>query len=202
MTRISSALLGILGLCGCSHSNGLSVSLHYQSMREAPGPADACEAASRVEVKDLRPNPQVLGERYPEDSPSQTSPVVAVGDVVHWYQDALTSMARKSGLNLEQPGAPVVQIEIRELNVREAVAFNSVYSVRLVLGAKVLPVAGGTPCWANSVEGESKMYGRDASPENHLETLNRAVERASSNLLDQPGLRQALCGCVASTTGT
>ena len=200
--RTFTALLAV-GLLSACHSGplGIAVPLNYQTMNPSYGPADACEAASLAEFKDLRKNPSVIGERFEEDSPTKTAPVTAVGDAVDWYRSAFTSMARKSGLNVEQPGAPVLRIEIRELSAREAVAFNSVYRVRMVLGAQVLPAGGGPACWSNSVEGEAKMYGRDASPENYAETLNHAVERASGALLDHPGMRQALCTCGGARSG-
>lgn len=201
-SRTLSCLVVVCLFSACrSGPSPLSVPLRYTSMNPSYGPVDPCEAASVIEFKDTRGNPTVIGERFEEDYPARLSPVNGIGDTAEWYRSVFTSIARKTGLNMEQPGAPVLRIEIRELVAREAIAFNSVYNVRMVVAAQVIPAAGGTPCWGNSVEGEAKMYGRDASPENYLETLNHAAERSTAALLDHPQLRQALCACQAAKSG-
>jgi hypothetical protein len=203
MTRTLFASFALFLVCGCrsAGSDGLSVSLQYLSMNEYPMAAELCEAVSKIDIKDTRANPTVLGERFPEDSPARTSPVVAVGSTTEWLRSAVGSMARKSGVTIEQLGAPALNVEIRELSTRESVAFNSVYNARVVLAAQVSASGSNAPCWSGSAEGEGKAYGRDASPENTLERLNQAMERALSGLMNQPGFRQALCGCAPAKNG-
>src|SRR4051812_12011734 len=93
----------VLLFCGCHFgTSGLRVPLRYEAMSPSYAPADTCEAASTVEFSDIRPNPSVIGERFPEERPTDSAPVTAVGSPAEWSKTAISSMARKSGLNLEQ----------------------------------------------------------------------------------------------------
>ena len=56
--------------------------------------------------------------------------------------------------------------------------------------------AAGKVCWKGSVEGQGGNYGYAGSIPNYQETLNAALDAATSNMIQAPGFKEALCHCT------
>ena len=50
------------------------------------------------------------------------------------------------------------------------------------------------PCWKGRISGSGTNYGKAGNPENYQETLNRALEKATAELLSEKSFQDALCG--------
>jgi hypothetical protein len=81
-----------------------------------------------------------------------------------------------------------------QLNLEERTYHNAEFSggvgLDLVLGTASSPA----PCWKGRISGSGTNYGKAGNPENYQETLNRALEKATAELLSEKSFQDALCG--------
>jgi hypothetical protein len=183
----------VLVLLGCRHGfSELSFPLNYSHEDGSVSAAPACAGIAQVKVIDPRPNPAVVGDRTRDDL--QTAyPVTANGDVASWVRNGFESQARSAAFALANSNHPTLQVTLRNVEIHEKVFSNGDYNARLVVDVSVLAPTGAI-CFTNQFEGKGHNYGSEGSPENYVETMNRALDQTVITILDNPQVRDALCG--------
>jgi len=180
----------------------MQLSLGYQPQREEAEVAPACAAISGLVVTDPRPNPQLIGSRYSEDSPQAIYAVTTQIPVSEWVRAAADSLLNRSLRATAVPGRGEVRLSVRRFEVTETVASNGSFNATVVLDAMVV-MPDGRMCFAATSEGQARNYGRAENPVNFSEALSKALERSVKDLIERPGFVEATCGqCAPGATGS
>ena len=194
MKRLTLALLFLAPL-GCFRAAMSEVAFppgYAPALDEMPT-APACAAFAEATVKEGRANPKVIGYRYSEDSPQNRYPISMSTDPAGWAKQGLEAALRRASLAVGPTGKTQLAVTLSTLDLEERTFHNSSYEAKLVLDVTVT-LAGGAPCWSGRVDGFARNYGSAGNPANYRETVNHALDRATSELLANHDFLDAACG--------
>lgn len=121
-------------------------------------------------------------------------PIKMQGDPGAYVRSGLEVAMQAAG------GAPAgktpsnLAITITEIALEEKTFYNAEFKGRIGLDAVLNRPGSSNACWSGRVSGNGQNYGKAGNPKNYQETLNRALDEASAQLLSAPGFADALCG--------
>jgi hypothetical protein len=195
MHKITLAILIPLTVAACAVSrvDPLSVPLVYKPNPKNVGLLGglSCSAVSQVEAQDAR-SQKILGTRVHESKPLKAD-VTAGSDPAAWVTSGVQSVLKQNGFST-QGGGPKLVVTLDTLHTVESIWHRSSYDARIALSGELLSPAGKV-CWKGDVEGQGGNYGYSGSIVNYQETLNAALDAATSNLFLAAGFKDALCHC-------
>jgi hypothetical protein len=182
-----------LSACAVSRLEPMSVPLFYKANPKNGGllGAVSCHALSQVQAIDARAE-KVLGVRAHESKPLKADVSVA-GDPAAWVQLGVQGFLAQNSVSVEGSG-PTLTVSLDSLHTVESVWHRASYDARVMLTAE-LRSAGGKSCWKESAEGAAGNYGYAGSVQNYQETLNAALDAASTHFAASQGFKTALCHC-------
>ena len=184
-----------LAACAVSRVDPLTVPLVYKANPKNAGAIGglACPVIYQVQVTDARID-KTLGVRTHESKPLKAE-VSAGSDPAAWAHDGVLGLLTQNGIT-SQYGAPQLLVAIETLRTTESIWHRASYGAQVTMSGQ-LQSRSGRICWQGTGSGTGGDYGYAGSIENYQETLNRAIEHAMTDLLNQKGFRDALCGqCV------
>lgn len=189
---LCSALL-IVAACAVSRLEPLAIPLVYKDNPKNAGLLGGleCNTMAAVQASDARIE-KTLGVRTHESKPLKAE-VSVNGDPAAWVHEGVQSFFAQNGASFQGSG-PRLLVSLSSLHTVESVWHRASYDARLELTAE-LQSPGGRSCWKQSVEGTAGNYGYAGSVLNYQETLNAALDAASTRLGESQGLRTALCHC-------
>jgi hypothetical protein len=171
---------------------------YYPQDLTVPPPVPTCSGPIAVAVSDVRRNPAEAGQRFAQDQPTVVYPILMTGDAAAYVGAALEMGFKRAGSPGLGQTASTLSVWLIQLRLEEKTFFNAEFSGAVGLEVADYVANSQTPCWRGQVTGAGTNYGRAANPENYQETLNRALEKAVSNLLAEKAFLDALCGKCAS----
>lgn len=180
--------------CAVSRVDPMSVPLVYKANPKNVGLLGglSCSAVSRVQAQDARTQ-KALGTRVHESKPLKAE-VTAGSDPASWVEDGVQSVLRQNGFSTQGAG-PELMLRLDALHTVESIWHRSSYDARIELSAELRSPAGKV-CWKRSVEGQGGNYGYSGSIVNYQETLDAALDAATSNMILAEGFKDALCHCT------
>jgi hypothetical protein len=152
----------------------------------------SCSAVSQVQAQDARTQ-KTLGTRVHESKPLHAD-VTAGSDPAAWVADGVRGVLKQNGFSSEG-GGPRLLVTLDALHTVESIWHRSSYDARIALSGELQSPAGKV-CWKGDVEGQGGNYGYAGSIVNYQETLNAALDAATSNMMLAPGFKDALCHCA------
>ena len=184
----------MVSACAVSRVDPLSVPLVYKENPKSVGLLGglSCSAVSQVQGQDARTQ-KVLGTRVHESKPLRAD-VTAGSDPAAWVADGVRSVLRQNGFSTQGTG-PKLVVTLAALHTTESIWHRSSYDARIALSGELQSPAGKV-CWKGDVEGQGGNYGYSGSIVNYQETLNAALDAATSNLVLAQGFKDALCHCT------
>ena len=202
MRRTSVVLLLLMTLaCAGPLTGATSFTYKYfASGGTIPPTLPGCAGTVDVSVMDERERPVQVGRRYEEDNPSVVWPITIKGSAADYVRDALETNLLRAGNPGRGQTASTLHARITQMTLEERTFHNAEFSGSVGLDLALVN-AQGTPCWKGQLTGTGTDYGKAGNPENYQETLNRAIEHATTDLLNQKAFRDALCGQCAGTGG-
>lgn len=182
-----------LSACAVSRLDPLSVPLAYKANLKNAGLLGGvpCRAISQVQARDARIE-KTLGVRAHESKPLKADVTIA-GDPTVWLHDGVQSFLEQNTVTFGA-GGPTLSVSLDSLHTVESVWHRASYDGRIMLTAQLQSPAGKS-CWKESVDGTAGNYGYAGSVLNYQETLNAALDSASTHLAESQGFRAALCHC-------
>jgi hypothetical protein len=188
------SLLGVISACAVSRLDPLSVPLVYKANPKNAGLLGglSCNAISQLQVSDARIE-KTLGVRVHESKPLKAD-VTADGDPAAWVHDGVQGFLAQNAVSIQGNG-PKLLVSLDSLHTVESAWHRASYDASVALTAE-LRGAVGTSCWKESVEGTAGNYGYAGSVTNYQETLNAALDAASTRLGQSQGFKTALCQCT------
>jgi hypothetical protein len=195
MCKMTLAILVPLAAAACAVSrvDSLTVPLVYKANPKNVGLLGglSCSAVS-LQAQDARTQ-KTLGTRVHETKPLKAE-VTAGSDPASWVGDGVQSVLRQNGFST-QGGGPNLVVTLDSLHTVESIWHRSSYDARITVTGELQSRAGKV-CWKGSVEGQGGNYGYSGSIVNYQETLNAALDSATSNMILAVGFREALCHCA------
>jgi hypothetical protein len=170
---------------------------YYPSGGAVPPSVPACSGPITVTATDVRKQPTEAGRRFEEDKPTVDYPIQMTGDVAAYVRTALEANFKRAGNPGPGPTASAVAVSLVQLHLEEKTYHNAGFSGIVTLDVVVSGANPATPCWRGQVTGSGTNYGKAGNPENYQQTLNRALEKATFELLSQSAFQDALCGKCA-----
>ena len=199
--RVPSFLLLPLGALACAGplTGGMAFApSYYPSGGAVPPSVPACSGPIAVTVTDARENPNPAGRRFEENKPDVTYPIEMTGDAVAYVQSALDANLKRAGSPAGGPTASALAATLVKLNLQESTYHNAEFSGEVGLDLVLSTGSSPAPCWKGRISSTGTNYGKAGNPVNYQETLNRAVEKATADLLSQKSFQDALCGKCSS----
>jgi hypothetical protein len=191
--------LAVLG-CAASLSEGTTFQpAYYPSGGAVPPAVPACSGPIAVTVTDVRDNPAEAGRRFEEKKPAVDYPIKMTGDQTAYVRSALEANLKRAGNPGPGPTATTLALTVDQLYLEEKTYANAEFSGGVGFEVVVNVANSPTPCWKGQITGGGTNYGKIGKTENYQETLNRALEKATSDMLRQKKFRDALCGKCASS---
>lgn len=184
----------VVSACAVSRLDPLSIPLSYKANPKNAGLLGglSCNAISQLQVSDARVE-KTLGIRTHESKPLKAD-VTAAGDPTAWVHDGVQGFLAQNAVSFQGSG-PALLVSLDSLHTVESVWHRAGYDARIGLTWQ-LRSPGGKGCWKESLEGTAGNYGYAGSVENYQETLNGALDAASSQLAESQGFKTALCHCA------
>jgi hypothetical protein len=183
----------VLSACAVSRLDPLTVPLLYKANPKNAGLLGglSCHAISQLEARDARVD-KALGVRTLETKPVKAD-VTAGGDPAAWVHDGVQGFLEQNAVSFGGAG-PRLLVSLDSLHTVESAWHRASYDASVALTGQLLSAAGRT-CWKGSVDGEFGNYGYAGSVQNYQETLNGALDAASTHLAEAQGFKTALCQC-------
>lgn len=187
------SILGVISACTVTRLDPLSVPLVYKDNPKNTGLLGglSCNAISQVQASDARIE-KTLGVRAHESKPLKADVTVA-GDPAAWLHDGVQGFLAQNAVSFQGSG-PKLLVSLDSLHTIESVLRRASYDASVGLTAE-LQSATGKSCWKQSVEGTAGNYGYAGSVPNYQDTLNSALDAASTHLGQSQGFKTALCQC-------
>jgi len=171
---------------------------YYPSGGAVPPSVPGCSGPIAVTVTDAREKPAEAGHRFEENKPDVVYPIQMTGDAAAYVQSALEANFKRAGSPAEGQSTSTLAATLVQLNLEERTYHNAEFSGGVGLDLVLSTASSPTPCWKGRISGSGTNYGKAGNPENYQETLNRALEKATAELLAQKSFQDALCGKCAS----
>ena len=193
--KLTLSVLACAAVVGCAVSKvePLTVPLVYKVDRSNAGKLGtlSCSAISQVQVSDARTD-KTLGLRTHESKPLKAD-VTAGGDPTAWVRDGVQGLLAENGVSF-QGGGPKLAVSIDTLHTTESIWHRASYGADVALSGQLLATSGQA-CWKGTGGGSSSDYGYAGSIEDYQETLNEALDRATLQMTQSQGFKEALCHC-------
>jgi hypothetical protein len=185
--------------CGGPRMGAVTFAADYRpSEIHLTRPLPPCVGPIQVLVSDARTEPAV-GYRFQEGRPQVRFPIWMQGALAPSFQAGLHRVFQHASAFRAGRSPVQLHVAVTRLFIEESIFNNSEFDGWVDFDAMVLHPASSQPCWAGHASGFAENYGRAGNPENYQETLSTALERATINLLGEPGFVEALCGrCSAA----
>ncbi|HVP62050.1 MAG TPA: hypothetical protein VMT11_15910 [Myxococcaceae bacterium] len=167
---------------------------YYLSGGAVPPSIPACSGPIAVTVTDVREKPQDVGRRFAEDKPTVSWPIEMTGSAPDYVRSALEANLKRAGSPGTGQGTSTLQARLTQLLLEERTYHNAEFSGSVGLDLALSAPGAATPCWRGQISATGTNYGKAGNPENYQETLNRAIERATADLLAHQSFQDALCG--------
>ncbi len=191
--------LAVVGCAGTLSEGSSFPPSYYPSGGAVPPTIPKCAGAIGVTVTEGRDDPADVGRRFAEKQPGVDYPIKMTGDASAYVRSAMEAILKRAGNPGSGPTATNLAVKLDQLYIEEKTFSNAEYSGGVTLEVVLTVANSPTPCWKGEISGGGTNYGKSGSAENYQETLNRAVEKATSDLLRQKKFREALCGKCASS---
>ncbi len=168
--------------------------VYFSSRDNLPPAVPSCAAPIQVVVTDARLTPSVVGRRFEEEKPTVEYPIKMQGDAGAYVRNGVEKALQAAG------GAPAgkapanLAITITQIAVEEKTFYNAEFTGQIGVDAVLTRPTSSETCWSGRVSGSGRNYGKAGNPKNYQETLNRALDDATAQLLRVPGFTDALCG--------
>jgi hypothetical protein len=200
MPRLCVAFLSLVVFACAGPSKGEITfpAAYFRSGESLPPAVPSCTAPIQVVATDARPTPSVVGRRFEEEKPTVEYPIKMQGDAGAYVRNGVEKALQAAG------GAPAgkapanLAITITQIAVEEKTFYNAEFTGRMGLEVVLTRPTSSEPCWSGRVSGSGRNYGKAGNPTNYQETLNRALDDATAQLLRAPGFADALCGKCSS----
>lgn len=188
------ALVALAGLAGCTPKSLTPVTfpLAYRFMGN-PGEIDAapeCARVGGVEATDAREDREVVGSRSLQDGAGKWD-IRLAGDVEAWLEEGADRVLTYASVARSPESRLTLALELVSVTMTESTYVQSEFDGRVVIHAVVRD--GSEELWSERKDGFAENYGRPGNPENYQETLNHALDRALTALVNDPGFRDAVC---------
>src|SRR5689334_7742320 len=123
MTRAAALLV----LCACSHAfTARQFKVRYQHEGEAAPDAPPFAGFSKIDVRDARPDPKLVGERERDQDPNAL-PLSITNDSSQWVKEGLESRARSAQFLVGDPNHPSMEVTVNTIDLHEKVFSNGAY---------------------------------------------------------------------------
>jgi len=177
--------------CAPSSLEPMTFPLSYRFMGSLGdiGTAPECAQYDEIETFDGREDKAKVGARYLEEG-QRRHDVGIEGDVEAWLAEAAEKVVREASIEQEDDSGHTVSITLERITTDEAVYRQAEYDGKVVLR---IAVTGGGADWKGTKDGFAENYGRPGSATNYQETLNHALDRALTAMVNDQGFRDALC---------
>lgn len=195
--RVSRLILLPVAALGCAGPLTGATSFtpaYYVSGGAVPPALPGCSGPIAVTVTEEREKPQEAGRRFEEDKPTGDWPIEMTGSAADYVRSALEANLRRAGSPGTGQGTSTLQARLTQLRLEERTYHNAEFSGSVGLDLALIGPGASTPCWRGRTSGTGTNYGKAGNPENYQETLNRALEKATAELLAQKSFQDALCG--------
>jgi len=195
--KVSSFLLLPLAALGCAGplTGGMYFSpSYYPSGGAVPPSVPSCSGPIAVSVTDARAEPAEVGRRFEENKPDVIYPIQMTGDAAAYVQSALEANLRRAGSPSSGQTTSTLAATLVQLNLEERTYHNAEFSGEVGLDFVLSNPSSAAACWKARITASGSNYGKAGNPENYQETLNRALEKATAELLSQKSFQDALCG--------
>jgi len=152
------------------------------------GTLEMSQAPIQVDTfRDVRPDPQAIGENREDDMPK---PVTTTDDVGAFVSKHMRELLDRAGLKtVDSGGAVTIKGEVKQFFARETGTYKSTVAVHLtVLGSD------GQTLWSGTASGDATRFGRSYKLENYYEVLCDALVNTVSSMLQSAEFQKALRG--------
>jgi hypothetical protein len=196
MPRYSLASLFLLVACAGPRQGEITFPASYFSPHVGglPPPVPACASPVTLQVTDPRQTSSIVGRRFEEEKPTVEYPIKMQGDPAAYIRSGLEPALQAAGGAAAGKTPANLAISITEIALEEKTFYNAEFRGRIGLDVLLTQPASSNACWSGRVSGSGQNYGKAGNPKNYQETLNRALDEASAQLLSAPGFADALCG--------
>jgi len=171
---------------------------YFPSGGVVPPHVPTCAGPIAVTATDVRKVPTEAGRRFEQDKPTVDYPIQMTGDAAAFVRAAIEANLKRAGNPGPGQTASTVAVTLVRAHIEEKTYHNAEYAGDVGLDVAVYAANPSTPCWKGQVTATGTNYGKAGAPENYQETLNRALEKATFDLLAQNAFQDALCGKCAS----
>jgi hypothetical protein len=172
---------------------------YYPSGGAVPPAVPSCSGPIAVTVTDAREKPAEVGRRFEENKPDVVYPIQMAGDAAAYVRSALEANLKRAGSPGGGQTTNTLAATLVQLSLEERTYHNAEFSGGATLDLTLTTANSPTPCWRGQISGSGTNYGKAGNPENYQETLNRALEKATADLLNQKSFQDALCGKCSSS---
>ena len=156
-----------------------------------PPDGSAAPAPPRIQVgvlKDLRENPQRVGENREDMERGCVYPVIVKDDVPAWAADRLAYVLKHLGFEVTATDGDVfIDGELREFFVAEGGTYDGQIGMKLNVKSK-----SGKALWSGLVGGSNGRWGKSYKLANYQETLSDAMIDLAQKLAADPGFTNAV----------
>jgi hypothetical protein len=202
MRRAHLLIVGCLGTLGCG-GYGSPVSFPVANAeygKLVPLALPPCAQAVQLAMTDLRRDLSVIGQRYMQNTPGTRYPIQMQGDALVYVGNALTLRLQQAGATAPNTSQATMSVQLMQLMIDESIFYNSEYSAQTSLQIVLKNSGSAQSCWQGQVSATASNYGISASTVNYQETLDRLMDAAMTQLVQAPGLSDALCGRCMNPT--
>ncbi len=196
MPRLCVAFLSLVVVACAGPSKGEMTfpAAYFRSGESLPPAVPSCTGPIQVVVTDARPTSSVVGRRFEEEKPTVEYPIKMDGDAVAYVRNGVEKALQAPGGAPAGKASANLAITIAQIAVEEKTFFNAEFTGRISLDGVLTRPASSAPCWSGRLSGSGRNYGKAGKQINYQETLNRALDDATTQLLKTPGFADALCG--------
>jgi hypothetical protein len=167
---------------------------YFPSGGAVPPSVPDCSGPIAVTVTDAREKPTEAGHRFEENKPDVVYPIQMQGDAAPYVRSALEANLKRAGSPGGGQNTSTLATTLVKLNLEERTYHNAEFSGEVGLDFILSNPSSPAACWKGRITASGADYGKAGNPENYQETLNRALEKATAELLSQKSFQDALCG--------
>lgn len=153
--------------------------------------APPCARVRGVEAVDGREDKRVVGRRYPEQGGGEAT-ISVDGGLESWLAAGADQVLTYASVARDPAAGLELRLTVAAVTVTEKTYVQSQYEGKVVLDAALL--RGARETWSGRFSGATSNWGRRGNTLNYRETLNLALDRALTAVVNDPGFRGAVCG--------
>jgi hypothetical protein len=199
--RFASSLLlagALLAAGACVRSTvGPTIFTPHYALETSPAEiqtAPPCAKIHGVVVVDGRVDKRVVGRRVRERGGEESSISVDQG-VEAWLRSGADQILTYASV-ARGPAAPEsagdLHLTLASIAITESTYVQSELEGKVVVDAAL--ERDGKEVWSNRFDGTAKNWGTPGNPVNYQETINHALDRALTSMVNDTNFRDAVCG--------